>query len=292
MSRPLKILLGVNVYRDLTGSELYVYVLAKFLKKLNHEVHIATTHLHPGSIMVRKAAEIGVPVYHDFPKFDYDIIYSAHFPMTQKLLATYKDVPFVMPIHSELGGPEVPVVDPRVKKYIAIRPPIKEMLINNFNIPCDDIFVIYNPFDTDRFNTNYTKQGDPNVLLFVGTIDPLRENTIHDLVDHTKREGKELWLLGETHGAYRGYITASHVKHFRPTWDVESYVKKCGETAGILLGRTTIEGWLCGKPGWIYDVNERGEIKSKKLHAVPDDIDKFKGENVAQQIVKVLESCL
>ena len=145
MSRPLKILLGVNMYRDLTGSELYVYVLAKFLKKLNHEVHIATTHLHPGSIMVRKAAEIGVPVYHDFPKFDYDIIYSAHFPMTQKLLATYKDVPFVMPIHSELGGPEVPVVDPRVKKYITIRPPIKEMLINNFNIPCDDIFVIYNP---------------------------------------------------------------------------------------------------------------------------------------------------
>ncbi len=61
-------------------------------------------------------------------------------------------------------------------------------------------------------------------------------------------------------------------------------IHQCDETAGILLGRTTIEGWLCGKKGWIYDVDNTGVIKSKELHDIPSDINRFSGETVAKEI--------
>ena len=66
--------------------------------------------------------------------------------------------------------------------------------------------------------------------------------------------------------------------------NIESYVKNCSETAGILLGRTTIEGWLCGKSGWIYDVDKEGNILSKNQHEVPSDVIKFDSLNVAKKI--------
>ena len=81
-------------------------------------------------------------------------------------------------------------------------------------------------------------------------------------------------------------LSNSHVKHFGPTLEVDKYIHKCSETAGILLGRTTIEGWMCGKPGWIYDVDSGGNIINKKLHEVPLDIEKFHSINVAKKIKK------
>jgi hypothetical protein len=52
------------------------------------------------------------------------------------------------------------------------------------------------------------------------------------------------------------------------------------------LGRTTIEGWMCGKKGWIYNVDNTGNIINKELFDVPYDIDKFKSLSVTQKIKK------
>ena len=84
----------------------------------------------------------------------------------------------------------------------------------------------------------------------------------------------------------------THVKYFPPTPNVEEYIHKCDETASILLGRTTIEGWMCGKKGWIYDVDSYGKILSKKLHDIPNDMDKFKSDNVAKKIMEQYISVL
>jgi hypothetical protein len=104
-------------------------------------------------------------------------------------------------------------------------------------------------------------------------------------MERTKEEGKELWLVGEDKGNYLPLVlNEPHVKHFPPTWSVESFIHRCGETAGIQLGRTTIEGWMCGKPGWIYNVDNSGNITEKELYQVPSDIEKFYSINVANKI--------
>jgi hypothetical protein len=95
----------------------------------------------------------------------------------------------------------------------------------------------------------------------------------------------ELWLVGEDKSNYlKEILENSHVKHFKATWSVESFINRCKVTAGIQLGRTTIEGWLCGKPGWIYKVDSSGGILSSELYEPPADIEKYHAEKVAKRI--------
>ena len=62
-----------------------------------------------------------------------------------------------------------------------------------------------NPVDKNRFSNKNTNV--ENAVLFVGSIDYLRENTIKDLISYTKENGKELWLVGDNKSNYfTGYI--------------------------------------------------------------------------------------
>lgn len=159
------------------------------------------------------------------------------------------------------------------------------------NISDNQVVVIYNPIDNTRFNTENVK--DNGYLLFVGTIDYLRKETIFDLVKKTKEDSQEFWLVGKNHSNYLNQILSNpHVKYFDATSDVENFVKNCNVTAGILLGRTTIEGWMCGKSGWIYDINDKGNILNKNLYILPSDIEKFYSENVINQIKTEYEKIL
>ena len=47
---------------------------------------------------------------------------------------------------------------------------------------------------------------------------------------------------------------------------LKKYVYDCDMVAGILLGRTTIEGWFVGNQRIIYDVNNMGYIESNELN--------------------------
>jgi len=156
-------------------------------------------------------------------------------------------------------------------------------MINHFEIPEEMIEVIYNPVDNEKFKVKEVLEED--YVLFVGTTDYLRKETILDLMEYTREIGKELWLVGENNGNYLDNILLEdHVKHFPSTWKVEDFISKAYETAGIQLGRTTIESWMCGKSSWIYKVDSGGFILSKEKYEPPTDIEKYYTMNVAQQI--------
>jgi glycosyltransferase involved in cell wall biosynthesis len=307
----LRVLIGCLFFKNFTGSELHVYELAKELSKKNCEVHIIS---QLGDKMVKKVKKYGIKCFElsqppgfklgdgvwglNTPKgnvvseknklykikdIKYDILHINHKPIGEHLLKLYPNIPSINTIHSEvIPNLEDPVVHDNVKKYIAIRPQIKKHIEDNWGIKSNKIKVIYNPIDNNRFK-HYDNEVK-NITLFVGTIDYLRKDTILDLIDYTKKNNKELWLVGEKKHNFIDEVNEEHVKYFPPTWDVEKYVKECSETASILLGRTTIEGWLCNKPGWIYDIDRTGYIIDKKLHPVPKDVDKFKSNAIADQV--------
>jgi glycosyltransferase involved in cell wall biosynthesis len=207
-----------------------------------------------------------------------------HKPVAERMIQFYPEIDKIYSIHSEVIELEDPIKHESIKKYIAIRPEIKEHLINKFNIESDKIEVVYNPVDENKFYNKNIKS--ENYILFVGSIDYLRESTIRDLINVSKEENKELWIVGENKSNYlQEILQNSHVKYFPPTLDVDKYIHKCSETAGILLGRTTIEGWMCGKPGWIYNVDENGFILYKDLYQVPLDVDKYFSSN-SSKIIK------
>jgi hypothetical protein len=310
----LKVLIGCLLFNDYTGSELHVYELVKELTKQNCEVHIVS---QLGQKMTRRIERYGVKCFsiHEPPGYKlgdgkwgfnsqhgtspsekgklykvndvkYDIIHINHKPIGLHLLKLYPNIPAINTVHSEvIPNLEEPIVHPNVKHYIAIRESIKDFIVNGWDISEEKVSVIYNPIDNERFK--HYKNISKNVTLFVGTIDYLRKETIFDLVEYTKTNDKELWIVGENKSDYLDKLKENkHVKYYPSTWDVENYVKECNETASILMGRTTIEGWLCNKPGWIYQIDSSGNILSKEKQEVPENLDVFKSNLVAKQIIE------
>ena len=312
-SRKLKVLISCLFFKTFTGSELYVYELAKNLIKLNCDVTVLSDIGGPLTDMAKKEGIKVLP--HDQPpgykigdgkwgfntpqgfqatqenmlykisEVNFDIIHIQHKPIAERIVQLYPNIPKVYTIHSEVIDLENPIKHESIKKYISIRPEIKDYIVNNFEINTDDVEIIYNPVDETKFKSNETKV--ENSLLFVGTIDYLREKTIKDLIEYTKDNNMEFWLLGENKSNYlNGLLKDSHVKYIPPTWNVEKYILRCKETAGILLGRTTIEGWMCGKDGWIYNVDLNGDILSKNKIEPPTDTEKYNSSNVTEKIKK------
>ena len=307
----IKVLISCLFFKTFTGSELYVYELAKSLLKQNCEVTVLSQIGGPLTDMAKKQG-IKCLSFEESPGFKlgdgkwglntdkgfqpsqpnvmyrvsevkYDIIHMQHKPVAERMIQFYPEIDKIYSIHSEVIELEDPIKHESIKKYIAIRPEIKDHIIDKFEIPEDMIEVIYNPIDSEKFKPKDTKE--ENFILFVGTIDYLRRETIMDLIEYTRENKLELWIVGEDKSNYLPTILMNeHVKHYPPTWNVEPFVQKCKETAGIQLGRTTIEGWMCGKPSWIYKVDSGGFILSKERFDPPTDIEKYFSHNVAQQI--------
>jgi hypothetical protein len=311
LESPIKVLLSSLFFKTFTGSEMYVYELARGLKKLNCDVTVLSDIDGPLSTLANQQGIKTLPfsnppgykmgdgkwgmntpqgfvqsqpnMLYKMSDVNFDIMHVQHNPISQRVCDMYPNTPKISTIHSEVIELENPFIHDSIKKYICIRPEIQKHVVDNFNIDETITDVIYNPIDTNRFNNVNTKTYP--YVLFVGTIDYLREKTIRDLVEYSKSISKELWLVGENKSNYLPeLLNNSHVKHFQATNKVEEYVKNCTETAGILLGRTTIEGWLCGKPGWIYQVDDKGDILSKERHEVPSDVEKFNSIEVAKKI--------
>lgn len=310
----LNVLISCLFFQKFTGSEMYVFELAKNLIKQNCDVTIVASETNGPLVLMANKLGIKVKNIKETPGYKlgdgkwlvmtnegmkpsipnnfykvsethFDIIHCQHKPIVDIMNMLYPTVDKICTIHSEVIDLENPVVHQSIKKYIAIRPEIKDHIINNFPIDENIVDVIYNPIDDTRFYNKNIKS--ENYILFVGSIDYLRKNTIIDLVEYSKEQNKELWIVGENKSDYlNDLLKNKHIKHFGPTLEVDKYIHRCSETAGILLGRTTIEGWMCGKPGWIYNVDNNGNILNKNLFEVPSDIDKFSSKNVSGEIKK------
>jgi hypothetical protein len=312
----LKILIGCLFFKNFTGSEVYIFELAKNLVKMGHDVSVVS---EIGGPLTEMAKKVGIKVFptseppgykmgdgkwlvegpngigpsipntmYRVSDISFDIIHVQHEPITNYFLNLYPQIDKVSTIHSEVIELEKPVVHDSIKHYICIRPEIKEHIENVYQIDESQCSVMYNPVDSDRFRSS--NQKEENACLFVGTIDYLRENSIKDLVEQTRTENLELWLLGENKSDYLdSLLQNSHVKHLQPTWNTEKYINRVKYTAGILLGRTTIESWFCGKPSWIYDVDSSGHINKKTLFEPPtkSELEKFDSKNVTNQIHKL-----
>jgi glycosyltransferase involved in cell wall biosynthesis len=310
--RKIKVLISSMFFRTFTGSEVYVYELAKSLQKQNCEVTVLSQIGGPLTDLARKDG-IKCFSFEESPGFkmgdgkwlvmgpdgqpqpsnpntlykisevDFDIIHIQHKPVAERIINLYPDIEKIASIHSEVIELEDPVIHDSIKHYVAIRPEIKDHIVEKFGIPEEKISLVYNPVDKNKFPTLPKK--DDGYILFVGTVDYLRELAIKDAGEYAISLGKELWLVGEDKSIYlKSYLNNPSIKHFPPTWNLKPFIEGAYETAGIQLGRTTIESWMSGKDSWIYKVNENGDIISKEKTSPPEDIEKFYSDNVAKQI--------
>jgi glycosyltransferase involved in cell wall biosynthesis len=299
----LRVLICCQFFQNYTGSEVSNYELGRELVNQGCDVTLISTVV--GDPLYSKAKKAGIKVFsltnppNYFPhqnglvfvknEADFDIIHINHKPIGENILRMYQNTPAVMHVRSEVIPQfEEPIINPMIKRYISIRESITEY-IKTFGVSEDKIVEIDNPFDYRRFNCDYKQpKTEKESVLFVGTLDHLRKNILFDLKEITKNDDRELWIIGANNGGYVDQLTdQEHVKYFGVQDKPEEYIKKCTYTAGIFKGRTTIEGFLCGKGGLIYEVDKEGNILSKEFYAVPDDVDKYRSDNSAKKVIEL-----
>lgn len=289
----MKVLIGCLFFRNYTGSELYVYELAKNLTKLKCKVTVVSAEISAEMQFRADVEDVEVIKPHELKGREFDVIHCQHQPVIEMLLKVYPNVPKICTIHSEVLKYEEPIFDKSIYKYVAIRKPIYDYLRFR-GIEEKRIELIYNPIDETRFYDKklHADKQDKEHLLFVGSYDYLRKKTIHDLIDYTHKEDLKLKIVGEFKDKDIATLSKyKHVEFFTPLWNVEKFVHHCKFTASILMGRTLIEGWMCGKSGWQYDVDANGNILKKELIAPPTqkEIENFYSLNVAQKIKNILK---
>ena len=277
----MKILLGCLNANGLGGSELYHYELARELDLAGHDVTLFTLRQIDWMDQVRLQLQHVRQL--DTTNLDitekYDIIVASQPQVNIFMLEHFKDTPIVSIIHSEIRS-EDPVLDPRISHYVAIRQPIADMLINEYKIPADKVSLIYNPIDTSRFNSDEAVKLERHSGIFVGEVlDPIRFKAVHHLVAQCIENDWDLYLMSES----RYDFNHPNIKYIDKRWDTENVVEMMNFTAGILLGRTTLEGWCCDVPGYMYIIDIHGNILDIETTA-PDNIKTLcDSKNVAQQ---------
>jgi hypothetical protein len=286
----MKILLGCLNANGLGGSELYHYELARELDLAGHDVTLFTLRQIDWMDQVRLQLQHVRQL--DTTNLDvtekYDIIVASQPQVNVFMLDHFKDTPVISIIHSEIRS-EDPVLDPRISHYIAIRQTIADMLINEYKIPADKVSLIYNPIDTSRFNSDEDVKLDRYSGIFVGEVlDPIRFKAVQHLVAQCIENDWDLYLMSES----RYDFNHPNIKYIDKRWDTENVVKMMYFTAGILLGRTTLEGWCCDIPGYMYIIDIHGNILNIETTA-PDNIKTLcDSKNVAQQHVNLYQSII
>ena len=122
------------------------------------------------------------------------------------------------------------------------------------------------------------------MTLFVGTIDKLRKQSAM----HLLASGKKCIFVGQKFDKWADNLN----NWYPPTWNIETHLKEATETAGIMLGRTTLEGFACGLPAIIYDVDEEGNITSITHHEVPEDMSRFDSKLIAKKILDIYHAVI
>ena len=293
----MKILISCNNLSWLGGGEIYNYELAKELSKRHTVTIVSHSNVDWEFPLVKELLNNNVRIFNfnEAPIEDFDYIIMNQHTQKQpiKCLDKYKSGFVVTIIHSELDAVKSknvvlpkPYCD-RISKYITIRPKICDMLKENYNLSDDQVCMWYNGFDFSRFNTDYVKkQNEKEIGLYVGPVQQqIRNQSFRHLVDNCDVDNQEIWVVSGI-----SFPAANNVKWLPMKWDVEKYIKQCNFTAGIWLGRTTIEGLLCGVPGYVYDVDMEGNVLDVDL-VYPDDydLDDFNIVNLAKKYERLYE---
>ena len=285
---PLKVLIPVLSFHHLTGSEMYVYELGRELVARGHEVTVAAHRIEGMMEPQYRLAGIKAFRFNAFPKNQtFDVIHANEGHPTRWALNRFPNVPIMATVHSQFPC-EQPQASDSVFHYVCVRPEVQDKITRRDGIPAEKTSVIWNPVDLERFRQSASVSGHPGNprVLFCGTVDQLRKATILNLITRSRIERFDLRIVGLKAEGYDGYVEdlLPNVKWHDQTWKIEEHVAWCDETAGVLLGRTTIEGWAAKKPGWIYDVDQNGAIKSYEPHQPPQDMERFDSHRVADQI--------
>lgn len=213
---------------------------------------------------------------------NFDLILCSQPSPTYHLCLGFPNTPKISIIHSALRSEDA-IKHESIKHYVSVQPDIYRCLKNQYGIKTKDITMIYNPVDDTRFKKFPQHRSNVNGVLVGEINDPLRTPMIEHMVNECIRDNMELTIISRSKRDFHHDL----IKVVDPCYNTEEYLKYTDFTVG-LGGRTTIEGWLCDKPSYIYKVDPSGRILDIQLK-YPPKILKFKRSFVSSQYYSLIK---
>lgn len=232
----------------LSGSPLYHYTLAMELKKQGHDVFVYS--MWSENKMKNDLLKAGITTFYDKPSGSYDRIIISQ-PDHKEVLDNVHAFKVINVVHSEYDC-ETPITDKKIDEYVAIRPQIKEHLIECHNIPAEKIRIVYNGIDFKKFSPEKRVENCENYVKVVipCTLDMLRKQFI-EYYTRKATEKYRVFLIGKDFGneIYKNEWVYWHDE----VDDIENYIADADFVAGILLGRVNLEARAMGILSYIHD---------------------------------------
>jgi glycosyltransferase involved in cell wall biosynthesis len=241
-----KILISCETMTYLSGSPLYNYTLAKELAK-NNEVHFQS--VWTDNFLKKDLEAVGVKcVFSTTEEYDLALMSQRRFnkPNAKKVINI---------VHSEYDC-ETPIDG--CDHYVAIRPSIKEHLIKEHGIKEENITVIYNGVDLERFKPVKKTERDYIKIVIPATIDPLRQKMFDYYTSRASRNFR-IFIFGKDFGA--NIPDSPDIIVSGETDEIEKEIADADLVAGILLGRINLEARACDVPSVIHNPDNPDEME-------------------------------
>jgi len=323
-NRKLKVLLGCMNYNGLTGSEISTFELSKSLKQNGCDVHV---YSNIGGILEKKAKKLGIKLHpldtppgykkgdgkwmlnvngkvvpsdknklYKIKDINFDIIQINHQPIGKTLLNLFPNNKFVNIVRSRMLPVEYPLIDSKIKKYIAINEVVEKFMVEEHSeINVDDVKMIYNITENKKVNKKHFTTDLENFVLLPGTMNYLRKDMVYDITEKTKLWGKKLVLVGNDNDfGYAKKLSKEneHVIYYDEMSDLSELFEKCDKICGLYLGRTLIEGFKYNKKGIGYLVDSEGDIEEIKDDIFPEDMNLFNTDYITEQYINLYKEVI
>lgn len=225
----------ITCYRlDLSGSSTYTFTLASEFKKKGHKVDVFSPF--PGT-MANELKKKDISVYEaldEVPNKKYTSIIAQHNVLALMIRSIKPAVPMLFISHSTIEFLEQPPsIDINIQKYVAISEAVKNNLVLNHGIPTEDIEIIRNFVDVNRFSPQSEINEKPKAVLFLSN---RYTSKVYEIIEGACRKLRlKLIFIGKT----------------KPVLKTEDYINEADIV--ISLGRGILEAMSCGRAAIVYD---------------------------------------
>jgi len=227
----------ITCYRlDLSGSSTYTFTLATELKKKGHDVLVFSPF---PEIIANELKEKKIEVFKTLEEVankQYDSIIAQHNVLALMIRSIHPEVPMIFISHGKILPQsfleQPPSININIQKYIAVSERIKHNLVSNHCIPDQNVQIVRNFVDVNRFFPQSEIHEEPKMVLFMSNY------FTSDNYETIKKACENLKLQ---------FI---HIGKTKRVLNTQDYINKADIV--VSLGRGILEAMSCGRAAIVY----------------------------------------